>query len=162
MSSVSASIVPGRSDSNYDTARKHLESFRVYYEWQFFSDEAFADLLEDVSLPKTLWTNLLTSLQAARHMELYDSRVEDDDFVEERFSDNVLLIEITGPNFHTFSVVDLPALMHCKLDGFQPNPCQCSRPLTSTGTPNEQDTQEIDAVRALVMDYMNDQRTVIL
>lgn len=59
--------------------------------------------------------------QAARHMELYGSRIEDDEFVEEQFSDNVLLIEITGPSFHTFSVVDLPALMHCKLDDFPPN-----------------------------------------
>lgn len=46
--------MPGRSDSNYDTARKHLESFRVHYEWQFFSDEVFADLLEDVSLLKNI------------------------------------------------------------------------------------------------------------
>ena len=98
-------------------------------------------------------------------MELYDSKDEDEESedTEERFSDNVLLIEITGSQFQNFSIVDLPALMHSEFPTFLRNGMSLSQWLMmSTGTPNQQDDHYISIIRDLIVDYMSDQRTVIL
>ena len=64
------------------------------------------------------------------------------DLAEARFSDDLLRIEISGPDHTHFSVVDLPGL-------FQ-------------SATNYQTDEDAEMVEALVKRYMGDTRTIIL
>lgn len=53
-------------------------------------------------------------LQAAAHMGLPTSTSEPVDELPKRFSDDILRIELAGPEHHHLSVVDVPGLFHSK------------------------------------------------
>ena len=44
-----------------------------------------------------------------------DSDEVDDESSQFRVSDNVLVVEISGPEVHNLSIIDFPGLMHSKL-----------------------------------------------
>lgn len=47
-------------------------------------------------------------------MGLLRPNSEDKEDLEKRFSDDILKIEISGPDHHHLSVVDVPGLFHSK------------------------------------------------
>ncbi|KAL5394140.1 hypothetical protein PMIN03_013072, partial [Paraphaeosphaeria minitans] len=62
--------------------------------------------------------------------------------LEKRFSDDILKIELSGPDHHHLSVVDVPGLFH---------------------NPTKYQTEEDRAIiRKLIEDYITDKRTIIL
>ncbi|ORY19613.1 P-loop containing nucleoside triphosphate hydrolase protein [Clohesyomyces aquaticus] len=62
--------------------------------------------------------------------------------LEKRFSDDILRIELSGPDHHHLSVVDVPGLFH--------NPTKC------------QTEEDRTIIRKLIEDYITDKRTIIL
>lgn len=51
-------------------------------------------------------------MQAAEYMGLPNSDNQDLENLDKRFSDDILRIEISGPDQHHLSVVDVPGLFH--------------------------------------------------
>lgn len=75
---------------------------------------------------------------------------------EQQVSDNVLVIEIAGPDLFSMEIVDTPGLSssewHCRA-------CWLGWKLTSTG-PTVDDAQEL--TRALILDLVKQPNTIIL
>ncbi|KAJ5664593.1 hypothetical protein N7462_011406 [Penicillium macrosclerotiorum] len=111
------SIEPGNSREN-DKERQRLQSF---------SCEAF---LKDQDLPKLIE-------QAKECMG-----IGHDDSQSERFSDDVLKVEISGPDQPELSLVDLPGLY--------------------TGSSRDQDDEGIQVVRDITERYMKNERSIVL
>ncbi|KAK3045424.1 hypothetical protein LTR09_012975 [Extremus antarcticus] len=124
--SVKVSILPGPTAINDESQKSHLQSF--------------AREIEGCSLSAADFENILD--EAAVHMGLpaaSDLAVAD---LPKRFSDDVLKIELSGPEHHHLSVVDVPGLFH---------------------NPTKYQTQEdLDIIRRLLESYVVDRRTIIL
>ncbi|KAF4547271.1 Dynamin central region-containing protein 2 [Elsinoe fawcettii] len=125
-SMVRVSILPGH-EANLDENRRDalLE----------FSRE-----LPLASLDGGTFLEILNS--AAVMMGLPPSQVTDVETISKRFSDDVLRIELSGPEHHHLSIVDVPGLFH-----------------NATKYQTEEDRQ---LIRQLLLSYMEDKRTIIL
>lgn len=80
------------------------------------------------------------------------------DNIEKRFSDNVLKVELSGPEHNHLSVVDVPGLFHSML----------TEKMHRTVAYREidpaiyQTNEDLEIIRKLIMDYISDARTIIL
>ncbi|KUI61890.1 Interferon-induced GTP-binding protein Mx2 [Cytospora mali] len=106
-SSVKAHIRPGPLDSQYEVAVEHLKSFEVNHEGPFTGDD-FLKILHE----------------AANHMDITitdsDSTDDEDDVGNQRqLSDNVLVVDISGPEVHSLSVIDFPGFMHSNQEALE-------------------------------------------
>ncbi|KAL2825068.1 P-loop containing nucleoside triphosphate hydrolase protein [Aspergillus cavernicola] len=119
-------IIPGPSSILDDNAEERLRGFeRVLAADQFDSDE-FAKIFDE----------------AAECMGIPGPSTTDLENIEKRFSDDILKIELSGPEHHHLSVVDVPGLFH---------------------NPTKYQTEEDKAViRNLIERWITDKRTIIL
>lgn len=88
-----------------------------------------------------------------------ESREDESEAETERvLSDNVLVVEVSGPDVHGLSVVDFPGLMHSM--SFSSGSDYTW--LTKHPDSSLHDAHEIEAIRSLVMEYIKEPHTIIL
>ncbi|KAL7808711.1 P-loop containing nucleoside triphosphate hydrolase protein [Trichoderma gracile] len=121
-----ASIVPGPSSVDDEDQKKRLSEFDIQMDADELSGTKFAWVLDE----------------AAKCMGLPGSDDQDVQNLTKRFSDDILRIEISGPEEHHLSVVDVPGLFH--------NPTKF------------QTREDLAIIRRLIEDYTTDKRTIIL
>ncbi|KFY50419.1 hypothetical protein V495_00273 [Pseudogymnoascus sp. VKM F-4514 (FW-929)] len=122
--SVKVSIIPGPSANGNESHKLKLESFAKFLGEKFHAEE-FKAILDE----------------AAVHMGLPGPN-NDIENLEKRFSDDILKIELSGPNHTNLSVVDVPGLFH---------------------NPTKYQTEEDKAIiRGLIERYITDPRTIIM
>jgi hypothetical protein len=78
--------------------------------------------------------------------------------LEKRFSDDILRIEISGPDEHHLSVVDVPGLFHSK---FAPLHRLFSH-IDFLDPTKFQTREDLTIIRGLIENYTRDERTIIL
>ncbi|TQV90207.1 dynamin [Cordyceps javanica] len=122
---VKATIIPGPSSLDDDEQKKHLLDFGMEMDADELNGPKFAWLLDE----------------AAECMGLPNSD-QDLENLDKRFSDDILRIEISGPDQHHLSVVDVPGLFH--------NPTKY------------QTREDLSIIRGLIERYTTDSRTIIL
>ncbi|KAK3175449.1 hypothetical protein K4F52_010257 [Lecanicillium sp. MT-2017a] len=125
-SCVKATIVPGPSSLADDEQKKQLLEFEIEMDADQLSGSRFAWILDE----------------AAEYMGLPNSDNQDIENLDKRFSDDILRIEISGPDQHHLSVVDVPGLFH--------NPTKY------------QTREDLSVIRGLIESYTTDARTIIL
>ncbi|KAK7883400.1 hypothetical protein LTR67_011271 [Exophiala xenobiotica] len=117
---IRISIIPGPSSINNADEKTRLERFARCIKDTAFGADKFASILDEASqvmgLPRPGGSGL--------------------DNLERRFSDNVLKVELSGPEHHHLSVVDVPGLFH--------NPTIY------------QTKEDLEIIRKLIMDYISD------
>ncbi|EXA35152.1 hypothetical protein FOVG_13923 [Fusarium oxysporum f. sp. pisi HDV247] len=91
--SLKARIKPGKVDGQNKDLSDHLQSFEVNYE----GDLAAVDLPHIVR-------------QATNHMQVATAFSDETEQEEQQVSDNVLVIEISGPDLFSMEIVDTPGL----------------------------------------------------
>ncbi|KAN0086625.1 P-loop containing nucleoside triphosphate hydrolase protein [Elaphomyces granulatus] len=123
-SSVKVSIIP--SSSTDDATKRHLQEFFRSFDLDEFDGDAFTEVVNE----------------AAAHMGLPSAGTDKRDFLERRFSGDVLKIELSGPDQLHLSVVDVPGLFH--------NPTKF------------QTKSDLAVVRELISNYMQNPRSIIL
>ncbi|KZF23237.1 hypothetical protein L228DRAFT_245976 [Xylona heveae TC161] len=124
--SVKVSIIPGPTTLDDEEAKDHLLEFEKTFEKIDFDREIFSKILDD----------------AAECMGLPRSTDDSIENLEKRFSDDILKIELCGPEHHHLSVVDVPGLFH--------NPTKY------------QTAEDKVIIRDLILQYITDRRTIIL
>ncbi|KAF7122572.1 hypothetical protein CNMCM5793_000597 [Aspergillus hiratsukae] len=123
---VRVTIIPGPTTQTDDEYKAHLLGFeRKMAEEDFGSD----DLRQIFN-------------EAAKHMGVPGPDTEDLKNLDKRFSDDILRIEISGPQHRNLSVVDLPGLFHNPTD--------------------DQTEEDRETIRKLIKSYLDDKRTIIL
>ncbi|KAF2857272.1 P-loop containing nucleoside triphosphate hydrolase protein [Piedraia hortae CBS 480.64] len=120
------SILPGPSASGDEGQVAHLHSFGYDINGGVLTADMFESILSD----------------AAVHMGLPAIDETDLEDLDKRFSDDILSIELSGPEHHHLSVVDVPGLFH--------NPTKY------------QTSEDLDTIRSLIKNYITDRRTIIL
>ncbi|KAH7220445.1 glycosyl hydrolase catalytic core-domain-containing protein [Fusarium redolens] len=90
---LKAGIKPGKFDGQNKDLSNHLQSFEVKYQGDFTA----INLSEIVR-------------QATDHMQIATAFSDDKEEEEQQVSDNVLVIEILGPDFFSMEIVDTPGL----------------------------------------------------
>ncbi|KAL7946063.1 P-loop containing nucleoside triphosphate hydrolase protein [Trichoderma barbatum] len=123
---IKASIVPGPSSLDDDVQKRRLLEFDMQMDADELSGSKFAWVLDE----------------AAEYMGLPNSDNQDIENLTKRFSDDILRIEISGPDQHHLSVVDVPGLFH--------NPTKY------------QTREDLSVIRSLIETYTTDARTIIL
>ncbi|PTB58443.1 hypothetical protein M431DRAFT_3404 [Trichoderma harzianum CBS 226.95] len=123
---VKASIVPGPSSLDDEAQKRRLLEFDMQMDADELSGSKFAWVLDE----------------AAEYMGLPNSDGQDIENLTKRFSDDILRIEISGPDQHHLSVVDVPGLFH--------NPTKY------------QTREDLSVIRRLIETYTTDARTIIL
>ncbi|KAF5989794.1 hypothetical protein FBULB1_559 [Fusarium bulbicola] len=119
---LKARIKPGKADGQNTELSDHLQSFEVNYEGD----------LAAVNLPQIV-------NQATNHMQIATAFFDEKEQEELQVSDNVLIIEISGPDFFSMEIVDTPGL---------------------SSSPLVDDRQEI--TRSLILDLVKQPNTIIL
>ncbi|KAF5699701.1 interferon-induced GTP-binding Mx2 [Fusarium mundagurra] len=119
---LKARIKPGKVDGDNEDLSDHLQSFEVNYEGD----------LAAVNIPQIV-------NQATNHMQIATAFSDEKEQEEQQVSDNVLVIEISGPDFFSMEIVDTPGL---------------------SSSPAVDDTQEL--TRSLIMDLVKQPNTIIL
>ncbi|EXK77729.1 hypothetical protein FOQG_17565 [Fusarium oxysporum f. sp. raphani 54005] len=119
---LKARIKPGKVDGQNKDLSDHLQSFEVNYEGD----------LAAVNLPHIV-------RQATNHMQVATAFSDEKEQEEQQVSDNVLVIEISGPDLFSMEIVDTPGL---------------SSSLTVD------DAQEL--TRALILDLAKQPNTIII
>ena len=127
-STAIVSIIPGPSSSGNEKARKHLESFRQI---------VVTESLESVDLSQIL-------SDASEHLGLpsIGAKLDENNIPSRRFSDDIVVIELSARNHHHLSVVDVPGLFH--------NPTRF------------QTAEDKEIIRNLIKEYVSQERTIIL
>ncbi|RAQ69118.1 dynamin [Aspergillus flavus] len=120
-------IIPGPSAS--DGHRENLLSFERSSQEEDLDSSEIADIFNE-------------AMKAARHMGVPGPSTTDPEHFDKRFSDDILKIEISGPQQRHLSVVDVPGLFH--------NPTQY------------QTLEDRAIIRGLIEKYITDKRTIIL
>jgi hypothetical protein len=112
--SAKVSILPGLTANDDKEQKSHLQKFARTIPETELSLDAFATIINEVSASTGAARPVVNDLQAAIHMGL--SAANDHRFGEatKRFSDDILRIELSGPEHHHLSVVDVPGLYHSK------------------------------------------------
>ncbi|KFA81327.1 hypothetical protein S40288_08302 [Stachybotrys chartarum IBT 40288] len=124
--SIQVSIVPGPSSLDDEAQKTRLLEFDVHMDVDDLCGSKFTWILDE----------------AAEYMGLPNSDDEDIENSAKRFSDDILRIEVSGPDQHHLSVVDVPGLFH--------NPTKY------------QTREDLSVIRRLIETYTTDARTIIL
>ncbi|KAI9759619.1 MAG: hypothetical protein M4579_002187 [Chaenotheca gracillima] len=123
---VKISIIPGPTANADQATKEKLLSFGRALKPQDFGNREFGKLLDE----------------AAEHMGLPGSSAVNLEDLDKRFSDDILKIELSGPEHSHLSVVDVPGLFH---------------------NPTKYQTEEDRLIiRNLIENYITDKRTIIL
>ncbi|EXJ75418.1 uncharacterized protein A1O5_02114 [Cladophialophora psammophila CBS 110553] len=120
------SIIPGPSNINNADESARLGKFARSIKDGAFGEAEFARILDE----------------ASEVMGLPRAGAADLENLERRFSDNVLKVELAGPEHHHLSVVDVPGLFH--------------------NTTRYQKDEDRKIIHKLITGYISDPRTVIL
>ncbi|KAL3482061.1 P-loop containing nucleoside triphosphate hydrolase protein [Aspergillus californicus] len=120
------SIIPGRTAQMDDELKGRLLSFERTLPVDQFGVNEFTRIFD----------------QAAECMGIPGPNTEDLENLEKRFSDDILKIELSGPDQRHLSVVDVPGLFH--------NPTKY------------QTAEDRVIIRKLIETYITDKRTIIL
>ncbi|KAI9812239.1 MAG: hypothetical protein M1832_000471 [Thelocarpon impressellum] len=123
---VKVSIIPGPSASLNEPLKEALLKYGFTMDKDGLDGERFATILNE----------------AAELMGLPHPNAQDVEDLEKRFSDDILKIELSGPEHHHLSVVDVPGLFH--------NPTKY------------QTKEDLEIIRGLIENYVTDTRTIIL
>lgn len=132
---VRVTIIPGPTAQTDDEYKAHLLGFeRKMAEDDFGSDDLRQIFNEVGSYSENIGFGC-SDAQAAKHMGVPGPDTEDLKNLDKRLSDDILRIEIFGPQHQNLSVVDVPGLFHSKFDPKEIDPCveQTGRP---HGRPN--------------------------
>ncbi|QGA20940.1 hypothetical protein EYB26_008650 [Talaromyces marneffei] len=123
---VKIRIIPGPSAQADEAAKARLLGFERELSASEFDNQKFLAIFDE----------------AAEIMGIPGPKSEKLDDLEKRFSDDILKIELSGPEHHHLSVVDVPGLFH---------------------NPTKYQTEEDRAIiRKLIENYITDKRTIIL
>ncbi|KAH8807237.1 P-loop containing nucleoside triphosphate hydrolase protein [Xylogone sp. PMI_703] len=123
--SVKISIIPGPTANCDETQKANLEAFSKTLGGSNFDAEVFQSILSDAAVKMGL-----------------PGPDDDIENIEKRFSDDILKIELSGPEHYHLSVVDVPGLFH--------NPTKY------------QTEADKGIIRGLIEGYIVDPRTIIL
>ncbi|EGE85984.2 hypothetical protein BDDG_08929 [Blastomyces dermatitidis ATCC 18188] len=119
-------IIPGPNGHGNEQMKEHLLSFERTLAADEFDAQAFGSVFDE----------------AAQHMGVPGSNTKMLEGLDKRFSDDILKIELSGPEHRHLSVVDVPGLFH---------------------NPTKYQTEEDRAIiRNLIESYITDKRTIIL
>ncbi|KAJ4302817.1 hypothetical protein N0V90_001708 [Kalmusia sp. IMI 367209] len=122
---VKITIIPGPDAQGDEATLDFLLGFTKTLSAEEFDSERFQEIFNE----------------AAERMGLPGPNTENLEDLEKRFSDDILKIELSGPDHHHLSVVDVPGLFH---------------------NPTKYQTEEDRAIiRKLIEDYITDKRTII-
>ncbi|PIG84605.1 hypothetical protein AARAC_010921 [Aspergillus arachidicola] len=119
-------IIPGPSSRLDEVLNQKLLAFEKILSATNFGCQEFEDIFDE----------------AATCMGIPGPKTKNLEDVEKRFSDDILKIELSGPDHRHLSVVDVPGLFH--------NPTKF------------QTEEDRTIIRKLIEDYMTDKRTIIL
>ncbi|KAF4154389.1 hypothetical protein CNMCM6936_008752 [Aspergillus lentulus] len=123
---VRVTIIPGPTTQTDGEFKAHLLGFERKMAEEDFGGDDLRQIFNE----------------AAKHMGVPGPDTEDPKNLDKRFSDEILRIEIFGPQHQNLSVVDVPGLFH---------------------NPTDYQTEEDrDTIRKLIKSYLNDKRTIIL
>ncbi|KAK6334476.1 hypothetical protein TWF730_003691 [Orbilia blumenaviensis] len=128
---VVATITPGEFAMDHPALKKRLEAFRYEKEEGGF---VFEELLEAAAKAMGIRID-----SAAAAEETYGATGATP---TRRFSDDILKIELSGPNYPHLTIVDVPGLFH--------------------GASETQTKEDIEMVRKLILKYMQDPGTIML
>ncbi|KAI9367803.1 P-loop containing nucleoside triphosphate hydrolase protein [Aspergillus egyptiacus] len=119
-------IIPGPSSKLDENVEKHLRDFETVLSADQFDSDEFARVFD----------------KAAEYMGIPGPSATDFENINKRFSDDILKIELSGPEHHHLSVVDVPGLFH-----------------NATKYQTEADRT---VIRNLIQGWITDKRTIIL
>ncbi|KAI2823747.1 hypothetical protein CBS147321_11058 [Aspergillus niger] len=123
---VRITIIPGPLAQANDELKAHLLGFERKLRLHDFGRAEFKDIFD----------------QAASHMGVPGPSTTELEGLDKRFSDDILKIELSGPQHRHLSVVDVPGLFH---------------------NPTKYQTEEDKIIiRRLIESYITDKRTIIL
>ncbi|ROV98713.1 hypothetical protein VMCG_06803 [Cytospora schulzeri] len=125
--SVSITIIPGPNAN--DVVKQRLKKFRRYIDVDAINRQDFASIFEEA--------NLAMGIRSGAG----PPEDEDDELIT--FSEDILKIEINGPDQPALTVIDVPGIFR-------------------TATPGLTTENDIALVTSMVKDYMKDSRTIIL
>ncbi|KAL4879270.1 P-loop containing nucleoside triphosphate hydrolase protein [Aspergillus karnatakaensis] len=125
-SAARITIIPGPSSQTDEELKKKLENFERNLAHDEFGSDDFARVFDE----------------AAEAMGIPGPSTTDIENIEKRFSDDILKIELSGPDHQHLSVVDVPGLFH--------NPTKY------------QTDEDKTIIRKLIQRYITDKRTIIL
>ncbi|OJD21879.1 hypothetical protein ACJ73_06779 [Blastomyces percursus] len=119
-------IIPGPNGHGNEQMKEHPLSFERILAADEFDAQAFGSVFDE----------------AAQHMGVPGSNTKKLEGLDKRFSDDILKIELSGPEHRHLSVVDVPGLFH---------------------NPTKYQTEEDRAIiHNLIESYITDKRTIIL
>ncbi|OJI99742.1 hypothetical protein ASPVEDRAFT_60628 [Aspergillus versicolor CBS 583.65] len=119
-------IIPGPAAQQDDAQEEKLKAFEKVLEADKFGSDEFGRVFDE----------------AAEAMGIPGPGTTDIENIDKRFSDDILKIELSGPDHHHLSVVDVPGLFH---------------------NPTKYQTEEDKGIiRGLIQNYIIDKRTIIL
>ncbi|OAL51515.1 hypothetical protein IQ07DRAFT_507390 [Pyrenochaeta sp. DS3sAY3a] len=126
VSGVKVTIIPGPEAQMDEETMDSLQSFEKTFKLEEFDGDMFQSILNE----------------AAERMGLPGPNTKNIEDIEKRFSDDILKIEISGPDHHHLGLVDVPGLFH--------NPTKY------------QTAEDREVIRKLIETYITDKRTIIL
>lgn len=129
--SVSITIMP-RPNAN-DVLKQRLKRFRRYVDVDAIDGQDLASIFEEASLAMGIRSGAGVS----------DDEEEDEDYDLITFSEDILKIEVSGPDQPALTVIDVPGIFR-------------------TATPGLTTESDISLVTSMVKNYMKDSRTIIL
>jgi GTPase SAR1 family protein len=128
--SVSITIIP-RPNAN-DVLKQRLKRFRRYVDIDAIDAQDFASIFEEANLAMGIRSGAGVS-----------DDEDDEDYDLITFSEDILKIEISGPDQPALTVIDVPGIFR-------------------TATPGLTTESDISLVTSMVKNYMKDSRTIIL
>lgn len=103
------------------TEHQSLDADKFHRKLDELDQNLFVEILSEVrSFDWHKMVSTLNTIQASKHMDI---RPEEEicNIVSKSFSDDVLKIELSGPDYEHFSVVDLPGLFRSKFSTLERN-----------------------------------------
>ncbi len=150
-------IIPGPAAQQDEAQEEKLKSFETVLEADKFDSDEFGRVFDQVRALHSYFVCYADSFQAAEAMGIPGPGTTDLESIEKRFSDDILKIELSGPDHHHLSVVDVPGLFHSMLSSIM-----FSQLLTSTDPTKYQTEEDKGIIRSLIQNYIVDKRTIIL
>jgi GTPase SAR1 family protein len=111
---VRITIIPGPDAQEDEETLKSLLGFERMLSVEEFDSEKFKEIFDEACIKEAVWRSYTNGRQAAECMGLPGPSTKDLEDLEKRFSDDILKIELSGPDHHHLSVVDVPGLFHSK------------------------------------------------
>ncbi|KAJ5766695.1 uncharacterized protein N7511_004311 [Penicillium nucicola] len=135
-------IIPGPTSRLDELLNQRLLGFERSLAAMDFGCQEFKDIFDEVSFMIEMRKRILRFGQAASCMGIPVSKTTDLEKFDKRFSNDILKIELSGPNHRHLSVVDVPGLFH-----------------NATKFQTEEDRA---IIRKLIENFITDGRTIIL